>query len=437
MTTSVENLLQFIQASPTAFQATQNLRARCQEAGYTLLEEDQSWDLELGGKYVVCRNQSSVIAFHLSPDLLEHYHYQLVASHSDSPNFKVKENGELLVRDRYLKLNTEGYGGMILHTWLDRPLSLAGRVLVRKTDHIEERLLHMDEDLLLIPNVAIHLLRDTNTGYTFNKQIDLLPLFAQQGEKGALKAKVADELEVSPEEILAMDLSLYNRTPGSIWGASQEFYSSPQIDNLASAFTTLEGFLAADHASGVAMYACFDNEEVGSGTKQGALSTFLRDVIERIHAQLPLQADDLYQALARSYMISADNAHAVHPNYPELTDDNNCSYLNEGVVVKAHAGQQYTTDAVSLAILKELAQEVDVPLQYFANRSDKRGGSTLGNLALRQVSLNSIDIGLPQLAMHSSYETAGVRDVDRMIHLIQNFFSHEVTKKHDGRYLIK
>lgn len=432
MHSEVKDLLKFIEDSPTAFHAVSESLKLLTAAGFEVLDEVADWHLKAGGKYAISRNQSSVIAFKLPELLRPSYHYQIVASHSDSPTFKVKENGEMIVKDHYLKLNTEGYGGMILHTWLDRPLSLAGRIYVRDGRCLKSRLLKIDRDLLLIPNVAIHLLRDTNNGYAFNPQIDLLPLLADKEEIGSLKEVLAKELGVKGEDIISSDLMLYPRTPSSIWGLKGAFYSSPRIDNLACAYTTLKGFIQAQANDSVQVYACFDNEEVGSGTKQGALSTFLRDVMRRINAELGYQEVNYHQALAKSFMISADNGHAVHPNHPELTDETNCSYLNEGVVLKIHAGQLYTSDATSIAVLKTIAEKASVPLQVFMNRSDKRGGSTLGNLAMQQASIDCVDIGLPQLAMHSAYETAGVEDVGYMIRLIKAFYDASIQKHPNG-----
>ena len=288
---------------------------------------------------------------------LEHYSFNVAAAHTDSPAFRVKENAEIHMGQKYTKLNTEGYGGMICSTWLDRPLSVAGRVLVKEGDTIVSRLVALDRDLLLIPSVAIHMNREVNDKASFNKQVDMQPL---------LSGRNADSVDVA---------------------------------------------------------AFFDNEEVGSGTKQGAASTFLYDVMHRIARNICSDDEDFHRAVASSFMFSADNAHAVHPNHPEHTDVHNCTYMNEGVVVKVHAGQKYTSDGMSMAVAKELAARAGVPLQYFANRSDKAGGSTLGNLAMAQVSMNCVDIGLPQLAMHSCYETAGAEDIVSLIRLMREFYS--------------
>ncbi|WP_154888809.1 M18 family aminopeptidase [Longibaculum muris] len=428
-----KELVSFIQKSPTAFHAVEQMRSLLKDNGYEELLEGKKWHIEPGHRYFVTRNNSSIIALNLGTQL-DNYSFNVAASHSDSPTFKLKENAELEVRGKYTQLNTEGYGGMLCATWFDRPLSIAGRVLVKEGDSYITRLLKIDRDLVLIPNVAIHMNRAVNDGFAYNKQVDLLPLFGGTETKaGDLKALIAKELNVNEEDICGEDLYLYNRMSPSIWGAHEEFISSPQLDDLQCAFTSLQGFLKGSNDQSINVFACFDNEEVGSGTKQGAASTFLYDVLHRINNALGKDDEDYYRALAASFMLSADNAHAVHPNHPEKTDVNNCVYMNEGVVVKSHAGQKYTSDGVSIAVFKGICEKAGVPVQFFANRSDVVGGSTLGNIAMAQVSMNSVDIGLPQLAMHSSYETAGIKDTYYMIQVMEEFFnSHiEETSAHE------
>lgn len=421
-----KELVSFIQKSPTAFHAVEQMRSLLKDNGYEELLEGKKWHIEPGHRYFVTRNNSSIIALNLGTQL-DNYSFNVAASHSDSPTFKLKENAELEVRGKYTQLNTEGYGGMLCATWFDRPLSIAGRVLVKEGDSYITRLLKIDRDLVLIPNVAIHMNRAVNDGFAYNKQVDLLPLFGGTETKaGDLKALIAKELNVNEEDICGEDLYLYNRMSPSIWGAHEEFISSPQLDDLQCAFTSLQGFLKGSNDQSINVFACFDNEEVGSGTKQGAASTFLYDVLHRINNALGKDDEDYYRALAASFMLSADNAHAVHPNHPEKTDVNNCVYMNEGVVVKSHAGQKYTSDGVSIAVFKGICEKAGVPVQFFANRSDVVGGSTLGNIAMAQVSMNSVDIGLPQLAMHSSYETVGIKDTYYMIQVMEEFFNSHI-----------
>ncbi len=424
----ISGLTSFIGKSPTAFHAVANLGAILRENGYQRLCEGEKWEIQPGGKYYVTRNDSSIIALNVGREL-EDYCFKIAASHSDSPTFKIKENAEIQVKDKYMKLNTEGYGGMLCAAWFDRPLSVAGRVMVREGDRYAARLLRIDQDLLMIPSVAIHMNRQVNDGYAYNKQVDMLPLFGgSECRKGDFGKLIAKELDVEEEDIYGTDLYLYNRMGPSVWGANQEYISCPQLDDLQCAYTSLQGFLKGTDEAAVNVFACFDNEEVGSGTKQGAASTFLYDTLYRTNLSLKREEEDFYRAAAKGFLLSCDNAHAVHPNHKDKTDEGNCVYMNEGIVVKSHAGQKYTSDAVSIAVFRGICKEAGVPLQFFANRSDMAGGSTLGNIAMSQVSMNSVDIGLPQLAMHSSYETAGVKDSYYMIQAVERFFgSHAET----------
>ena len=430
-------LMQFLKNSPTCFHAVANLRSLLLEAGFCELPEARRWELKPGGQYFTTRNGSSIMAFRVG-GALENPGFTVTASHSDSPCFKIKENAEINVRNHYLQLNTEGYGGMICSTWLDRPLSVAGRVLVRYKDiggreTYETRLINFDRDLLMIPNVAIHMNRGVNDGFSFNKQVDLLPLFAAgKTEGGEFRRMVAEEAGVPEEDILGSDLFLYNRMEPTVWGAHSEFISSGKLDDLECAYGTLQGFLKGRNEKSIQVWCCFDNEEVGSGTKQGADSTMLKDVLYRIAMGLGMDDEEFRCMQARSFMLSCDNAHAVHPNHPEKTDVGNCTYMNEGIVVKSHAGQKYTSDAVSVALFRGICEQAGVPLQYFANRSDAAGGSTLGNIAMAHVSMNTVDLGLPQLAMHSSYETAGVEDLGYLIRACAAFYGKHLVVGDSG-----
>ena len=429
-------VLDFIKHSPSCFHAVEQLSQMLDQAGYQRLKECDGWTLEQGGKYYVTRNGSSIIAFHVGQQL-DNYHFQITASHSDSPSYKVKEKAELKGKGGYLQLNTEGYGGMICSSWLDRPLSLAGRVLVRQGNVVETRLLNIDRDLLLIPNVAIHMNREVNSGMKYNQQVDMLPLFSA-GECGenSYYELIAQELGVKPEDVVGCDLYLYPRVAPSLWGAKEEFISSPRLDDLQCAYTSMKALVDSHNPHGVNVCCCFDNEEVGSGTKQGALSTFLRDVLQRVHAALGHAPEDYFRAVAKSFMVSCDNAHAVHPNHPEKTDGENCVYMNQGIVVKFSANQKYTTDGISAAIFMQLCKDAQVPVQTFANRSDMAGGSTLGNLSTQQVSLHTVDVGLPQLAMHSTYETAGVKDSAYMVQALTAFYNTDLDITDSDRFVL-
>lgn len=421
-----KELLTFIQKSPSCFHAIDEIKKMLVEAGYTQLRECETWSLTKGGKYFTIRNNSSVIAFHIG-DNLDDYHFQVTSSHSDSPTFKVKEVAEVKGKGGYMQLNTEGYGGMLCSSWLDRPLSLAGRILVKDNATLTSKLVSFDKDLLLIPNVAIHMNRDANNGIKYNNQVDMLPLFSA----GACVSDdyykmIADEVGTTPEQIYGMDMYLYNRNAPSIWGLKDEFISSPKLDDLQCAFLSLKALMAASNPHAVNVYACFDNEEVGSGTKQGASSTFLYDVLQRINDNLGFDAEAYYRAVAKSFMVSCDNAHAQHPNHPEKTDDANCTFMNGGIVIKYSANQKYTTDAISSAVFRDICKQADVPVQSFANRSDALGGSTLGNLSSQKVSMHTVDIGLAQLAMHSSYETAGSKDSAYLVKALETFYNKNV-----------
>ena len=418
-----QKLLSLLERCPSCFHAIEVMKEELSKFGAIELKEYEAWDLEAGKRYFVTRNDSSIIAFRVGHHL-ENYSFNIAASHSDSPTFKIKENAQLEIKGKYTQLNAEGYGGMLCSTWLDRPLSIAGRVIVKNVDVFESRLLNIDRDLVMIPNVAIHMNRQANQGVSYNAQVDMLPLFGGQNTpKDALKTLISETLDVSVDDIYGSDLFLYNRMKPSVWGYENEFISSGRLDDLQCAFTTLEGFVSSENEQSVNVFACFDNEEVGSGTRQGAASTFLEDVLKRINDCLGKSSEDYRRALASSFMVSADNAHAVHPNHPEKTDVNNCVYMNEGIVIKFSANQKYTTDALSKAVFKGICDQVDVPVQYFANRSDAAGGSTLGNIQSRTVSIPSVDIGLPQLAMHSSYETAGIKDTYYMIKAMRQFYA--------------
>lgn len=420
-------LLDFIDRSPSSFHAVKTLSDLFEEQGYTRLFEGDKWALEEGKGYYVTRNGSSVIAFRYQKDFDG---FAIAASHSDYPCFKIKDKGELC--GEFVRLNTEKYGGMICSTWLDRPLSVAGRVIVKTEKGIESMLLDIDRDLLMIPSVAIHMNRAANDGMKYNPAVDTVPLFGGKESKGTFLEVVAKELGVEKERILGTDLFVYARQKGCVWGSEGQYVSSRALDDLQCAFATAKGFLAAKKGESIPVCAVFDNEEVGSSTRQGAASTFLADVLHRICKGL--DEEDYYRALASSFLLSCDNAHALHPNHGEYADAENKVRLNEGIVIKFNAGQKYTTDGISRAYVQYLCDKAEVPFQSYANRSDMAGGSTLGNIATTRVSVCSADVGLPQLAMHSAYESAGLKDTAYMIELTRELFEgsfKESTKGYD------
>ncbi len=432
---NAEILIKFIKESPSAFHAVQNIKNRLLNEGMTELKEHETWNIVPGGKYFVTRNMSSIIAFKVPEN--DFAGFNIVTSHSDSPTFKIKENEEIVVNDEYVKLNTEKYGGMIMSTWFDRPLSVAGRIVVREGNSFITKLVDIDKDLLVIPNVAIHMDRTVNDGKKYNPQVDLLPLMGDIRCKGKFMDMVAESAGVKKEEIISTDLFLYNRQEGAVIGANNEYILSPKLDDLQCAFSSMEGFIKSNPEKSIAVYVVYDNEEVGSGTKQGAASTFLFDTLTRLSTALGKDNRDYLKALASSFMISADNAHAVHPNQPSLADPTNKPYINKGIVIKYNANQRYTSDAVSAAIFKGILDDLKISYQSFANRSDIAGGSTLGNISNTQVALNTVDIGLPQLAMHSAYETAGVKDTTDFINVCEKFYNLSVRKIDNDNYIVE
>lgn len=435
-----KDFIDFAMNNPTPFHVVKGVEDELETIDAIHLPETEVWNLEPGKTYYVKRNNSSIIMFKV-PEA-EVRGFNIAAAHTDSPALKLKGMQAEMEESSYVKLNVEYYGGLLMSTWFDRPLSLAGRVMVKEKGKLVEKLVKIDRDLLVIPSLAIHMNRDANKGIEYNPQKDLLPLFAITPEKGKAKGGasllgelIGKELKTDPKNIVSCDLLVYNRTPGSIWGANNEFFSVQHIDDLQCAYGALQGFKDAKltkKQTSMPMLALFDNEEVGSETKQGADSTFLYDVIERIGEALGFGRQKLNAAIANSLLVSADNAHSVHPNSPEHHDPVNRPVMNKGIVIKHAANQHYTTDAVSAALFKELCSIAKVPVQEFYNRSDKPGGSTLGNISNCHVSMNSVDIGLPQLAMHSCYETAGVHDTAHLAKALKVFFSKSLV--FDGGY---
>lgn len=425
-------LMDFIDKSPSAFHVIENIKKKLDGAGFRELKENASWEMKAGLGYYVVRGDSSLIAFrlpegdtYLAP-VGEPKGFHLIAAHSDSPCFKLKEHPEMQLENKYVRLNTEKYGGMIMSGWLDRPLSVAGRVTVREEDKLVTRLVNIEKDLFVIPSLAIHMNREANKGMEYNPQVDMLPLFAGtegKGLKSRLLAKVAKAAGVKEKDILGQDLFAYVREKGTLFGANGEFILSPRLDDLQCVYAGLKSFCESNPKEYVNVLAVFDNEEVGSGSRQGADSGFLQDTLERICAGADMDREAYLRLIADSFLISADNAHAVHPNHPEKSDPTNRPYLNGGLVIKYHAGQKYTTDGVSAAYMKDLCDRAGVPYQTYTNRSDMAGGSTLGNISTSHVSVSSVDVGLPQLAMHSAVETAGVKDLYYAVAAFKEFYN--------------
>ncbi len=422
MDKKIRDLVAFLDASHSVYHAASYLAKTLDKAGYTRLLEGEQWKLDPGGKYYLVRGGTAVLAFRIPHGTPAGF--MMSASHSDRPTFKVKENGELV--GTYTRLATEKYGGMLMAPWLDRPLSIAGRVMVETEDGIESRLLDIDRDLLLIPNVAIHMNRSANDGYKWNPAVDTIPLLGDKNAEGSVNKLL---YEATGEKILGHDLYLYVRQKATVWGMNEEFISAAALDDLQCAWCCTQGFLQADASGSIPVLCVFDSEEVGSSSVQGAASRLLESTLHRICTGLKLSEEEL---LANSFMVSADNAHGLHPNHPELSDSNNAPILGGGVVLKFNANQRYTTDGLSAAVMRTVCQKAKVPVQTYCNRADIPGGSTLGNISLSHVSVPTADIGLAQLAMHSCYETAGTQDAKHLMKAMRVFYESSLKMDADG-----
>lgn len=429
---AVKGLLEFIRKSPTAFHAVATAAEQLEQAGFHCLHEGENWNLRAGGKYYLTRNQSTILAFTLPAG--DAKQLLLSASHTDSPMFKLKNVYEAPAFETYGRLDTEVYGGTILSSWMDRPLSLAGRAVVRDGNAYRAELFCFDRDLMVIPNVAIHMNRTVNSGYAFNPAVDMLPLYSMWGSSPALSDLLAKQLGCKKENLVGLDAFVYNRMAGSVWGAAEEFFSAPRIDNLMCLYGTLCGFLSAKaQPDSLNLWFSADNEETGSATKQGAGSAMLSDTLDRICETFGLDKRIL---LANGFMVSADNGHAKHPNHPELSDPKNAPHLGGGVVIKTNAAQHYTTDGPSAALFSEVCRSAGVPIQQFANRSDQPGGSTLGSISNTKVPLLTVDIGMAQLAMHSAYETAACADCGHLTQAMTAFYGVGIASDRDGKWTL-
>ena len=403
----------FLDQAHSVYHAQQGLVQQLKAAGFQPLQEQETWQIAPGGRYYVTRGDAAVMAFRVPQDVPTGF--MMSASHLDRPCFKVKENGELT--GTYTRLAVERYGGMILSTWLDRPLSIAGRVAVQTEQGIRTQLVDIDQDLLLIPNVAIHMNRQVNDGYKWNPAVDLLPLLGGKEAAGRLEAMLEEQ---AGGKILGRDLYLYIRQKSSVWGVNQEYLSSAALDDLECAWACTQGFLEAADSQAISVLCLFDSEEVGSGSVQGAGSTLLADTLHRI-----CQAGgwDLRQLLAQSFLVSADNAHALHPNHPEFSDAANAPVMGGGVVIKHNASMSYCTDGVAAGLFRSICQRAEAATQSYYNRADLPGGSTLGHISLAHVSVPTVDIGLAQLAMHSSFETGAISDIEALVKAMTALYS--------------
>lgn len=423
-----QELVRFIDASPNNFFAVDTLKKELTANGFTQLRAGDSWTLERGGRYFVTKNDSSLFAFVPGSEEVAEAGFKLICAHCDSPSFRIKPMPEMLTEGGVLKLNTEVYGGPILYTWFDRPLSMAGRVIVKSDNPLKPnvRLVNFNRPVLVIPHLAIHLNRAVNDGNAISKQKDMLPVLTILKDtcekENFLLRLVAQELGVLPEEVLDFDLTLYEFQKGSLVGLNEEFISCGRLDDLAMVHAGMRALLDTAPCKQTKVLAIFDNEETGSGTKQGAASPVLRNIMERIILSLGGNAEDFYRAVDHSFMISADMAHAIHPNYPEKHDPTNHPKMGCGPVIKIHANQKYLSDADSTAVFESICKLAGVPCQKFVNHSDMVGGSTLGNILTSQMEMRGVDIGNPMWAMHSVRETACVTDHAYAIKAFTKFF---------------
>ena len=429
MNNYIESLLQFMDASVCNFLAVDTIKQMLSKNGYVEKRIEQPLQCKPGDKFFVTKNDSAIFAIKIGSRPISETGFKIITAHSDSPCFRIKPHPEMLSGDRLVRLNTEVYGGPILYTWFDRPLSLAGRVILRGESALKPvtRLLKIDEPILMIPHLAIHFNRSVNEGNALSKQKDMLPILTRISESlsanGLLVNYIAKSLNVAVDDILDFDLFLYNTQPATLTGLNKEFVMSGRLDDLSMAHAAITAIIEATDDEATCISAIFDNEETGSGTKQGAHSPVLSNLLRRIAECQGVNFDGFCQAVGRSFMISADNAHAFHPNYAEKYDPTNHPALGGGPVIKINANCKYMTDAHSAAIFKSLCDEAGAPCQYFVNHSDVAGGSTLGNIFTGQLDIEGVDVGNPLLAMHSACETGSTDDHINMIRAFKQFFA--------------
>ncbi|MCM1990365.1 M18 family aminopeptidase [Oceanirhabdus seepicola] len=424
-----QELIDFCYDSPTAFHAVENVEEQLMKENFVKLNEGDEWKIEKGGKYFTTKNGSALIAFTVGSDNIEEKGFRLIGAHTDSPGFRIKPNAEMVAEKTYLKLNTEVYGGPIVNTWLDRPLSVAGRVTLMSENPLkpEIRLMNINKPIMIIPNLAIHMNREVNKGVELNRQNHVLPLVGMINEKlekdNFILKLIAEELNVEMDKIIDFDLFLYEFEKGCLVGFNEEFISSARLDDLQNIHSGIRALVECKNTKATNVMVCYDNEEIGSSTKQGADSEMLAIILERIVLALGGTRDNYLRSIAHSFIISADNAHAIHPNYVEKHDPTNRPIINNGPVIKINANQSYTTDSESGAVFEMICKRCEVPYQKFVNRSDVRGGSTIGPINSTHLNMRSVDIGLPQLAMHSIREMAGVKDHTYAYKVYLEFFS--------------
>lgn len=426
-----QEVIDFIYNSPSQFHVVDNIKTILEKNGFQELDIRERWALKKGKSYFVTKNNSALAAFRVGKGSLEKDGFRIIGAHTDSPTFRIKPNPEMVAEGSYLKLNTEVYGGPILNTWMDRPLSIAGRISIKSENPFQPstRLVNIKKSVLVIPNLAIHMNRKINEGYELNRQKDTLPLLAMMdkelGKDNYLLKLVAESAGVHLEDIMDFDLFLYEYDKGTIAGANNEFMSCGRLDDLSMVHAGITALVNTKAVNSTNVMVCFDNEEVGSETKQGAGSPMLRTILERIALSLKCDREDFFRALYSSFIISADNAHAVHPNVPEKSDPVNRPLINKGPAIKVSASQSYTSDSDSCAVYEQICKSAGVPVQIFVNRSDERGGSTIGLISSSHLDMRSVDIGNPILSMHSVRELGGVMDQYYVQKSFEEFYKYE------------
>ena len=424
-------VIEFIDESPSTYHVVKNCSDIFDENGFERIMPREKWEIKKGGKYFLKKSSSTIIAFTVGEDFDVKNGFKIFGAHTDSPCFRIKPSPEI-VTENVVRLNTEVYGGPILSTWFDRPLSIAGRVIVKGENSFFPRTvkIKIDEPLLTIPNLAIHQNREVNNGVKIDKQNDVLPVISLINKnferEGYLERVILEKTGIKKEDIIDFDLYLYATEKGCLLGANEEFMSSPKIDNLASVYTGLIGLLEAEeNQDRINIFVAFDNEEIGSATKQGADSNYLLNTLERISLALGLSRGDFLQMLESSYILSADAAHAAHPAHLGKTDPTNRGKINEGISIKISAKQKYTSDGYSIAVIKQLIEGTEIQIQPFVNESNELGGSTIGPISSTHLDIDGVDLGVPMLAMHSVRELCGIFDVFYLKELAKEFFSKE------------
>ena len=422
-------VVEFIDESPSTYHVVKNCSDILDENGFERIMPREKWEIKKGGRYFFKKSSSTIIAFTVGENFDVKKGFKIFGAHTDSPCFRIKPNPEM-VTENVVRLNTEVYGGPILSTWFDRPLSIAGRVIVKGEDPFFPKTvkIKIDEQLLTIPNLAIHQNREVNNGVKIDKQNDVLPVISLINKnfekKGYLEKIILEKTGIKKEDIIDFDLYLYATEKGCLLGANEEFMSSPKLDNLASVYTGIIGLVEAEeNQDRINIFAAFDNEEIGSATKQGADSNYLLNTLERISLALGLDRSDFLQMLESSYILSADAAHAAHPAHLGKTDPTNRGKINEGISIKISAKQKYTSDGYSIAVIRQLIEGTEIRIQPFVNESNELGGSTIGPISSTHLDIDGVDLGVPMLAMHSVRELCGIFDVFYLKELAKEFFS--------------